>query len=120
MKSGNVRKLYVFYWRHPELDWENARTTELHNELVYNDAVRIQLRYSVDYRFINVKRDTESYARNRDVVELYRRHKIRREPLCYIELFNHNSSGYKEEFWSIDSDYRLKEFLKSLALHLNS
>lgn len=118
MKSGNVRKFYVFYWRHPELDWENARTTELHNELVYNDAIRIQMRHDLDYRFMNVNRSTESYVVHRSTVELFRRYKIRREPLCYIELWRPNHEGRKELFWSIDSDYRLRKFIQNLAFHL--
>lgn len=120
MKSGNVRKLYILYWRHPDLDWENARTTELYNELIYDDDVRIQMRHDIDFRFMNVHRQTESYMRHRDTVELYRRHKIRREPLCFLELWKPNKDGRREEFWSIDSDYRLKEFLKALKEHFQT
>jgi len=118
MTNGNIRKLYIFFWRHPELDWENARTTELYNELIYDEGIRINMRHDIDFRFMNVHRNTESYVSNRDTVELYRRHKVRREPLCYIELWKPNSDGRREEYWSIDSDYRLKKFLSSLKEHL--
>lgn len=119
VKSGNIRKFYVFFWRHPELDWENARTTELYNELIYNDGIRVQMRHELDFRWMNVHRRTESYVQHRDTIELFRRHKVRREPLCYLELWKPNHEGRREEFWSIDSDYRLKQFLISLKTHLN-
>lgn len=120
MDAGNIRKLYIFFWRHPVLDWENARTTELYRELTYDDDLRIHMRHNIDYRFMNVHRQTESYIKDRDVIEFFRRHKIRREPLCYIELWKPNEENRKEEFWSIDSDYRLKVLLNRIKFHLNT
>lgn len=120
MTSGNIRKFYVFFWRHPELDWENARTTEMYQELIYNETIRMPFRYDLDFRWMNVHRKTESYAQNRDTVEQFRRHKIRREPLCYLELWEPNAEGRKEELWSIDSDYRLRQFLRQLSQYLNA
>lgn len=119
MTSGNLRKLYVIYWRHPTLDWENARTTELYNELTYNSVLNIRFRTELKYVFANCHRKTESYAANRDAVEEMRPKKIRREPLVYLELWEPNRDGRREEYWSIDSDYRLKELIRQLDQYLN-
>lgn len=119
MKAGNVRKLYVFYWRHPELDWENARTTELRNHLWYDTPLRPHMR-DLDFKFLNVHRRTESYRQESNLIEQFRRYKVRREPLVYIELWQPNAEGRREEFWSIDSDYRLKLVLKHLEHTLNT
>jgi hypothetical protein len=119
MTSGNLKKLIVIYWRHPTLDWENARTTELNYELTYNSTLNIRFRSDLQYVFANCHRLTESYAANRDLVEYLRPKKIRREPLVYVELWQ-PVDGRREEFWSIDSDYRLKELIKQLDYYLNN
>lgn len=120
MKSGNLRKLYVIYWRHPEQDWENARTTELIRELTYDEKIRMPLRYDTDYRLMNCHRRTESYVANRDIIEYYRRHKVRREILIFMELWQPNEQRVKEEYYSIDSDYRLKLVLNRIKHHLET
>jgi hypothetical protein len=116
MKSGNLRKLYIFYWRHSIMDWENARTKELRDELTYDSTFPLNLRFrdDLDYKFMNVNRSTDDYVRHRDIVELYRSKKIRREPLVYLELWRPNNEGTKEEYHSIDSDYRLKLVLRRI------
>lgn len=118
MTSGNLRKLIVVYWRHPSQDWENARTTELHRELTYNEKLALQFRHDLQYVFANCNRHTESYTINRDIVEQLRPKKIRREPLVYLELWRPNQEGRREEYWSIDSDYRLKEVIKQIEFYL--
>lgn len=120
MTSGNLRKLYVIYWRHPELDWENARTTEFIRELTYNEHIRMPFRHEVDYRLMNCHRRTESYMANRDTVEYYRRHKIRREIFVYMELWQPNEQRVREEMYSIDSDYRLKLVLNRIRHHIET
>ncbi len=120
MNSGNLRKLHIIYWRHPTLDWENARTTELFNELTYNTKLNLRFRTELQYVFANCHRQTESYMANRDLVEQLRSKKIRREPLAYLEFWEPNRDGRREEYWSIDSDYRLKELIKQLDYYLNS
>lgn len=119
MTSGNLRKLIVLYWRHATLDWENARTTELHRELTYNEQLALRYRHDLQYVFANCNRHTESYVANRDLVEQLRPKKIRLEPLVYLELWHPNKDGRREEYWSIDSDYRLKEVIRQIHFYLN-
>ena len=118
MTSGNLRKLHIIYWRHSSIDWENARTTELFNELTYNDKLALRFRNDLHYVFANCNRKTESYVRYKDVVELHRQHKIRMEPTVYLEFWQ-AVDGRKEEYWSIDSDYRLKKVIERLDYFLN-
>ncbi len=114
MTSGNLRKLYILYWRHDSMDWENARTSELRDLLTYDEDLNLRYRDGLDYQFMNVNRNTEDYVRHRDTVELLRRHKIRREPLIYLELWRPNKDGSREEMYSIDSDYRMKLVLRRI------
>lgn len=119
MTSGNLKKLYIIYWRHQSKEWENARTTELYRELTYNDRFRPTMRDNLDFRFMNCNRHSESYAANASTVSYYRRYKLVKEPLIYLEFKQPNEKGLNEEIWSIDSDYRLKEFYKTLDHYLN-
>lgn len=117
MTSGNLRKLYILYWRHTTMDWENARTKELRDKLTYDEPgyeLFLKFRQELDFRFMNCNRNTEDYVRHRDTVELLRRHKLRLEPLVFLELWKPNSQGTREEVYSIDSDYRLKLVLKRI------
>lgn len=120
MKSGNLRSLHILYWRHSTEDQENARTTELFRELMYDDKLQIRLRDNLSFIFANVNRRTESYLANKSVVENLRSKKVKREPLVYLELWRPNEDQRKEEFWSIDSDYRLKAVLKRILFHLTT
>lgn len=109
----------MIYWRHPTQDWENARTTDLHNHLTYDERLALRFRSDLQYVFANCNRHTESYAANRSLIEQLRPKKIRREPLIYLELWEPNKDGRREEYWSIDSDYRLKEVLRQIDFYLN-
>lgn len=120
MTSGNLRKLYVVYWRHSSIDWENARTKELRDELTYNEKLQLKFRTELDYRFMNCNRRGEDYVVHRDTIELLRPKKIRLEPMVYMELWKPNKEGSKEEFYSIDSDYRLKLVVKIIQEHLDN
>jgi hypothetical protein len=119
MTSGNLRKLYVLYWRHSTQDWENARTKELRDELTYDTELNLRFRTDLDYKFMNVNRNTEDYVRHRDTIELLRAKKVRLEPLVYLELWRPNKDGSKEEFYSLDSDYRLKVILRRIREVIN-
>lgn len=121
MKSGIVRRLYLIYWASAERsDWKNARTDEVIYELTYNDHLRIPLRSDLEWRFANCNRHTESYVANRDMVERFRGKKIRYCPLIYVELWQEGVEGRREEYWVIDSDYWMKEYLKRLYKYLNT
>lgn len=117
MTSGNLRRLHILYWRDSQSDKENARTTELYEKLTYEQPefdLHLKFRTELDFRFMNCNRNTEDYVRNRDQVEYLRPKKIRKEPLIYLELWTPNNEGSREEFISIDSDYRLRIALKHI------
>lgn len=122
MKSGNLRRLHVLYWAHQtKTDWENSRTKELRNFLLYgvpefrpNDQFYLNMRDNLEYLFMNCNRNTEDYVRHRDKVEQLRPKKIRMEPLVYLELWKMNKDFTKEEFYSIDSDYMLNKVLRRI------
>lgn len=119
MDSGNLKRLIFLYWRHSQLDQENARTSALYHELLYNDRIRIPMRHGLEFVFANVNRRTESYMANRHVVEAFRRYKIRKEPLFILELWDYNEEGRKQEMISVDSEYRFRLALERIQRHLN-
>lgn len=114
MTSGVLRKLHVLYWRDSVKDHENARTKELRDELTYDDQMNLRFRTDLDYKFMNCNRNTEDYVRHREDVERLRPHKTRMQPLVFLDLWKPNKDGYKEEYYSIDSDYRLKIVLRRI------
>jgi hypothetical protein len=119
MKSGNLKKLIIIYWRHPEIDWENARTTEFYKLLIYDDKLALRSRQDMVFLFINCHRRTEDYARYKDLIEYYRPHKVRCEPMIYMEL-QEPVDGRKEEFYSIESDYRMHAVIDRIWFHFNT
>jgi hypothetical protein len=119
MKSGNLKKLIVIYWRHPTIDWENARTTEFYKLLIYDDDLAIRKRDDMQFLFINCHRNSEDYARHHDIIEYYRPRKTRCEPMVYMELHN-PADGRREEFYSIDADFRMHEVIDRIWFHFNT
>lgn len=114
MTSGVLKKLHILYWRHSVKEDENARTKELRDELTYDEQMQLRFRTELDYKFMNCNRNTEDYVRHRTEVEALRPHKVRLQPLVYLELWKANKNGYKEEYYPIDSDYRLKLVLRRI------
>ena len=119
VQMNNIRRLVVIYWRHSSEDRENSWTKELYEKLIYDD--RLNLRYHSEMKFIfaNCNRKTESYYVNRDIVEELRRHKIRREPLVYLDLIFPNERGSREEIHSISNKYDMEQIIERINYYIN-
>ena len=100
-QTNNLRRVVILYWRHSKEDRENSWTKELYEQLIYDDSIHIRNHYGTEFIFANVNRRTESYIQNRDVVESLRSHKLRGQPLVFLDLTFPNQDGSREEFYEI-------------------
>lgn len=113
-QTNNLSKLIVLFWRHSTEDKENSRTTDFHRELIYNDKLRLRHQHRTEFIWANVNRRTESYRANKDVVERYRRYKVKRYPLVICDLRFPNERGSREEKFVIERDSDVKAVVQRI------
>jgi gluconate kinase len=116
---NNIKKLIILYWRHSTEDRENSWTKELYEKLIYDDRLRLRHRNDMEFIFTNVNRKTEEYRLHAETVEYLRRHKLRGEPLVYIDLVFANERGSREEMFSIDSKHDVEQILERIHYWIN-
>lgn len=114
IQTNNIKKLVILYWRHSTEDRENSWTKELYEKLIYHPKFDIRTVNSTEFIFANVNRKTESYLIHRETVEYLRKHKLRGEPLVYMDLVFANERGSREEIWSIDSKYDMEQVVERI------
>jgi hypothetical protein len=115
MTSGNIKKLYVLYWKHSREDRQNSFTNELRDKLWYDKRIEINTRKNeMDFRFMNCNKNTEDYVIHRDAINLIRRHKVTCEPLVYVELYERNKDGRMEDMVSVNGDHNLNKAINML------
>jgi len=114
IQTNNLKKLVILYWEHSTEDRRNSWTKELYEALIYHKKFDIRTVNETEFIFANVNRKTESYIKHRETVEYLRRHKLRGEPLVYMDLVFANERGSREEIISIDSKYDMEQTVERI------